>query len=127
MNVRIALASPAFLERAPSGYQEETVMCCQKTDHRLVGSVRTLVEACLDWNRVPVRAKDLNVELEERASIDIVQVRERTNRTRESRVISMGGYPNGPFCSASFFYNAAVGRADYDPAWQGWHEIKYQR
>ena len=109
MNVRIALASPAFLERAPSGYQEETVMCCQKTDHRLVGSVRTLVEACLDWNRVPVRAKDLNVELEERTSIGIVQVREGTDRTRESCVILMGGYPNDPFCSASFFYNVGRG------------------
>ena len=44
----------------------------QKFDCCPTGSVQTFVEACLDWNRVPVRARDLSAELEERASIDIV-------------------------------------------------------
>ena len=44
----------------------------QKLDYRPTGSARTFVEACLDWSRVPVRARDLSAELEERASIDIV-------------------------------------------------------
>ena len=45
----------------------------QKLDCCLTGSARTFVEACLDWSRVPVRARDLSAELEERASIDIVR------------------------------------------------------
>jgi len=70
---------------------------CQKPDCCLIDSVRTFVEACLDWNRVPVRAKDLNAELEERARIDIVRVRERTDRSRRPCILLMGGFPNDPF------------------------------
>lgn len=46
---------------------------CQKPDCCLIYSVQTFVEACLDWNRVPVHARVLKAELEERASIDIVR------------------------------------------------------
>ena len=46
----------------------------QKPDRGSIGSTRTLVEACLDWNLAPVRVKDLNAELEERARMDIVRV-----------------------------------------------------
>lgn len=46
---------------------------CQKQNHRLIDTMQTLVEACLDWNRVLERAKDLNAEPGERASIDIVR------------------------------------------------------
>lgn len=91
-NIRISLVSPAFRERAPSKYREETDVYCQKPNYCLTGWVRTFVEACLDWNRVPVRAKVLSAELEERASIDMVW-----GRTGRRRNILMGGFPSDPF------------------------------
>ena len=64
---------------------------CQNPECCLIHSMQTFVEACLDWNRVPVRAKDLNAELEKRARVDIVRVWKITDRSRRPCILSMCG------------------------------------